>query len=339
MTRRLLAALACSAVTGTVRAQSDAAAGSAAVGDLPPAIVKTLEALGASSGVPDGAGATWEPSRPVAGQLTGLSMFTGQAGLTLPVWTSANEGVFATGSARGLFTRGGALYPDTWQPFPDALWDVEAGGAYVQQVADGKSWGVCLALGSASDRPFHTIDELTASGLVFWRTQTDDNNAWLFYIVSTTSGQVGRNIPIPGAAYEFHSAELDGVIGFPFLSLTYRPTEILRFDLNYAAITDVEARASVRVGEPFRVFTGFSWVSDSWLPADRTDRWLQLFWYEKRAEAGLMWTPREHFNFILTGGYAFDRYFLEARGFTLTGRNHLALAPGPFVAAQLEIRY
>lgn len=154
-----------------------------------------------------------------------------------------------------------------------------------------------------------------------------------------TNGQVGQNIPVPGIAYEFHSDQLDGVIGLPFLSLTYRPTAVLQFDLNYTALTDVEARASVRVAEATRVFGGFSWESQSWLPADRPDHREQLFWYEKRAEAGLVWALREHFQLVLTGGYAFDRYFLESRGFTLTGHNHVALAPGPFVALQLEIHY
>jgi hypothetical protein len=338
MTRRRLALLALLTVAGGVRSQSEPA-GTAAIGDLPPAIIKTLDALGATSGVPDGAGAMWEPRRPVAGQLTSLSLFTGQVGLTLPVWTSADEGVFATGSARGMFMRGGALYPETRQPFPNALYDVQVGGAFVQQVADGKSWGICLAGGSASDRLFNTVNEATVSAMAFWRSQVDADHAWLFYVVSITNAQVGQNRPIPGAAYEFHSGELEGVIGFPFLSLTYRPTEVLRFDLNYAAFTDIQARASVRVAEPVRLFTGFSWYSQSWLPADRPDYRLQLFWYEKRLEGGLTWAIREHFHFVLTGGYAFDRYFLEAHGFTLTGRNHLGLAPGPFVAAQLEIKY
>ncbi|HJZ94457.1 MAG TPA: hypothetical protein VKE40_26570 [Gemmataceae bacterium] len=339
MIHRLIALFAMTAAASSACGQPDPTAGKATVGDLPPAIVKTLEALGASSGVPDGLGASWEPSRPVSGQLASLSLFNAQAGLTLPVWTSVDEGVFATAAARGLFASGGAVFPDTRTPFPNSLWDLQAGGAYVQQVAEGNSWGVCLVGGSASDRPFHTIHEATIAGLVFWRSQTDANNAWLIYVVSTTNGQIGQNIPIPGAAYEFHSDELDGIIGLPFLSLTYRPTEVLQFDLNYTAITDVRVRASLRVAEAVRLFGGFSWESETWRLADRRDHREQLFWFEKRAEGGLVWHLQEHFDFVLTGGYAFDRYFLESRSFTLTGHNHLALAPGPFVALQLDIRY
>src|SRR5262245_1412310 len=142
MYRRLIAVFAWTAATSGACGQSDPTAGKAAVGDLPPAIVKTLEALGASSGVPDGLGASWEPSRPVSGQAASMSLFNAQAGLTLPVWTSADQGVFATGSARGLFSRGGAVFPDTRTPFPDSLWDLQAGGAYVRQVADGQIVGV-----------------------------------------------------------------------------------------------------------------------------------------------------------------------------------------------------
>lgn len=124
-------------MAGGACGQSDPTAGNATVEDLPPAIVRTLEALGASSGVPDGLGASWEPSRPVSGQPASLSLFNAQVGLALPVWTSADQGVFAAASVRGLFAGGGAIFPDSRTPFPNALWDIRAGGAYVQQVADG----------------------------------------------------------------------------------------------------------------------------------------------------------------------------------------------------------
>src|SRR5712671_2925084 len=54
MNPRLLALLALTAAAGGAAGQPDPTAGRATTGDLPPAIVKTLEALGASSGVPDG---------------------------------------------------------------------------------------------------------------------------------------------------------------------------------------------------------------------------------------------------------------------------------------------
>ena len=144
MIRRPFAAFALLAFAGGACGQSDPTEGTATVGDLPPALVKTLEALGASSGVPDGLGATWEPPRPVAGQPASLSLFAAQTGLTLPVWTSADQGIYATASAGGLFARGGAVFPDTRTPFPNSLWDLQAGADYVQQGADGQSWGVCL---------------------------------------------------------------------------------------------------------------------------------------------------------------------------------------------------
>src|SRR5690349_20979767 len=109
MTRRLLTLFAWIAATAGAFGQPDPEAGRATVGDLPPAIVKTIEALGASTGVPDGVGASWEPARPVSGQAARMSLFDAHAGLTLPVWTSADQGVFATTTARGLFPGGGAV--------------------------------------------------------------------------------------------------------------------------------------------------------------------------------------------------------------------------------------
>ena len=55
---------------------------------------------------------------------------------------------------------------------------------------------------------------------------------------------------------------------------------------------------------------------------------------------GVGWQAAQRVDFRFTGGYAFDRYFIENRGLSFTrGRNRVDLAPGPFVAAQLEFKY
>ena len=308
-------------------------------GGLPPALIATLTALGAASGVPDGLGIVWEPARPVAGQPATLSLINTNAGLTIPVWTSPDEGVFATGSVRGLFANGGAFLPTDRVAFPAALWDIQAGGAYVRQVGEGQSCGVFLAGGTASDRPFHSVHEATISGFAFWRSQPSADHAWLLYVASVTNGQLGQNIPIPGIAYEIHIEELNAIIGFPFLSAVYRPEDQYEFEVNYAAFTDVRSLGRMRVADGLQLFGGFSWVSQSWFRAERSDHRAQLFWYEKRLEGGAVLTEWAHAHIDLSGGYAFDRYFLEARDFTLNGRNHTGLAPGPFLHLQIELQF
>jgi len=158
-------------------------------------------------------------------------------------------------------------------------------------------------------------------------------------VVSTTNGQVGQNIPIPGVAYEFSSEEFHGVIGFPFFNLTYRPLSFLEYELSYAAITDVETRLNFLPAESGKVFVGFAWANLSWFRAGRADSQAQLFSYEKRLEAGLSWHFASWADLQFVSGWAFDRYFTETRGFSLRDRNRIDIGPGPFLMTQLELKY
>src|SRR5262249_29069432 len=336
-TRGLAASLAL--VIGAIAARGESDPTTGPTGDLPAALIATLEALGASSGVPDGVGATWEPPRPVAAQPSTLSLFDLHVGLTVPVQHSAEQGVFCVASVRALFADGAARLPDDRVPFPDSLWDMQAGGAYVRRLGDGQSLGVCLSAGSASDRPFHSRHEAIVSAFAFWRTEPMAGHAWIFYVVSVTNGQVGRNVPIPGVAYEFQTEQLKGVVGLPFLNVVYRPLDALELNLDYAAITDVRCRANVLVTEGVKLFGGFDWDSERWFRAGAPDHREETYWYARRLEGGATWAEWAHVQLQVAGGYAFDRYFLEDRGFSLGGRNHIGLAAGPFVRLQIELRF
>ena len=306
---------------------------------LPPSLLFTLEALGASSGVPDGVGASWYPTVPVRGQRANMSLWNYQAGLTVPAYTTATDGLFVNGSVRNLGVNTNAVLPIYRTRFPADLWDIQLGGAYVRQLGNGWSWGGYAGGGSASDKPFHSLSEMTVSALGFLRIPRGERDGWLVYVVSTTNGQFGRNLPVPGLAYEFRSDKLRGVVGFPFVNLTYQPVPEVEGEFGYAALTDVLARVTFLPWQHARLFAAFEWTNQTWRRAGRRVRSDQLFLYEKRLEGGVAWAADPRLSFRLTGGYAFNRYFVENSGFSLTGRNRVDIGSGPFVALQLELRY
>jgi hypothetical protein len=209
----------------------------------------------------------------------------------------------------------------------------------VRQLGDGWSWGVTLNLGTASDKPFNSLAEATISTLAFVRKPSTDQNAWLFYVVSTSNGQLGRNIPVPGVAYEYHAALLTAVVGFPFVTIDYHPAKQWQFEFNYGALTDVLARTSYHLTDHARLFADFEWANQEWFRAARRNSNTQLFMYEKRLESGFGWKVQQRVDFRLSGGYAFDRFFVESNGFGFGGRNRVNLAPGAFGIAQFELKY
>lgn len=302
-------------------------------------LAKTFLALGASSGIPDGVGGWYYPAQPVRGQNTRLGISGAWAGGAVPVWDDEADGLFLTGAFRSVGVNTSAALPDDRVPLPNRLWDIQTGAVYLRRLGDDRAWGVSLTAGSASDRPFHSTREATATALAFYRTPAADDDHWLFYVLSESTGQVGRNIPIPGVAYEFSRHQLQGVIGFPFLSLTWTPIDRVEATFFYAALSDLQARASYTVAPNTKLYTAFAWTYESWFRADRVDRADQLFWYEKRAEGGVAWSPRKWVSVQAAAGFAFDRYFTETHGLTLTGRNRIDFGAGPFATIQVLAQY
>jgi hypothetical protein len=313
-------------------------------GGLSPALQATVDALGASSGVPDGAGFSWYPNVPVGGQAARMGLTNYQAGGTVPLSTAGPGGPgtgqwYGNASARLLTVRTSAILPTDKVPFPAQFWDLQIGGAYLGQLSSGWNWGALVNFGTVSDRPFYGLAEATVSALAFLRVPDGERNAWLFFVVSTTNGQIGHNIPIPGVAYEAVTDRLHAVVGFPFVTINYRPSKEVQFEFAYAAFTDVLTRVSYYLSDAARVFVGYEWTNQSWFRAGRPHRSDQLFLYEMHTECGFGWRTVSGIDFRVSGGYAFDRFFVENTGFSLQGRNRVELAPGPYLSAQLEFKF
>lgn len=150
---------------------------------------------------------------------------------------------------------------------------------------------------------------------------------------------LGLSAPDHPTHWDGPGPRLKGAVGFPFVTLNYRPENWLELDFNYAALTDILARVTLHPTERARVFASFVWTNESWLRADRQVKQDQLFRYEKRLEVGFGWSAASKLDLRLLAGYAFNRYFVENAGYSLTGINRIDLASGPFLSAQLEWRY
>ena len=310
---------------------------------LPPALINALENLGANSAVPDGIGVTAYPMSSVRRSRSGaeLGWTDLQFGLTTPVVESATDGVFLTAAfqQRSFRTRGLVRLPDDRVPFPEKLTRVDVGGTYLHVRDDGDSYGLSLLGGTASDKPFKSFRDANATALAFYRLTQENDTAWMFYVVSSTHGQVGNNIPIPGVAYEVKGEDYTATLGFPFVNAKYRPLEQWELEFNYAALTDVLLRAHYRPAPNLDLFGGFAWLNQSWFRNRRPNHDEQLFYYEKRLESGVDLRLGSGVSFQLLGGWAFDRLYTESTGLPIYGRNRVRLSPGAFATAQLQFKY
>ena len=115
--------------------------------------------------------AVWLPSQPVSGQPTSLGYVQQELSLSFPLWQCANTDEWlASIHVRNEVFHTHAILPDTGQDFPDNLWNIRFATTYRHEFDNGWITGGTLSVGSASDKPFHSIDEMTAGINAFLRT-------------------------------------------------------------------------------------------------------------------------------------------------------------------------
>ena len=283
---------------------------------------------------------TWFADERVAGQGAHLGYWQNDAGLSFPLWQDCLNEWSASANVRAELFHTGAILPDTHQPFPDELWNVRFGTGYRHLFDNGWIGGASLTVGSASDRPFHSINEMTVGANLSLRVPQGEHNAWLFTLNYSTNSEVLYGIPIPGIAYFWAPSEwFQATVGLPFANIIYRPLDDLTLELSYALLTNIHAKASYRFAPGWKIHAGFDWSNENYYLADRTDDKARLFYYDKRVTAGVQGHLAEHVTLDLSGGYSFDRFYFEGRRISDSHDNRVDVADGPFVAVRVEVRY
>jgi uncharacterized protein DUF6268 len=279
----------------------------------------------------------WWPEEPVAGQPTRLGYEQQDFSVSFPLWQNATDEWSASAHVRSEIFQTQAILPDTRQPFPDDLWNIRFGTTYRHLFDNGWTGGATVSVGSASDRPFAGIDEMTAGVNAFLRVPQGEHNAWLFSLSYSSNSQLP--IPIPGVAYVWQPSDcFRANIGLPLL-IMYRPWDDLTLDFSYMLLTTVHARATYRLCAPLRVYAAYDWENESYLPVDRPNQDDRLFYYDQRLTAGLLFFLNGHLSFDLSGGYVFDRFYFEGRQLSDSHQNRIDVGNGPFVSFQSQLRW
>lgn len=287
---------------------------------------------------PPGYRATWYPTRPlsnVAGEL-GL-VRQGLAG-AVPIWRQDGQTVLLTAGIRNSLFFTDAILPDTQRPFPSELWNISLGLMYAHKFDNGWSGGLSTTFGSASDKPFHSIEEMNVSFFGFLQMPArNERDAWLFSLMYSPVGNVA--FPIPGIAYSWKpSDELHVNIGLPF-SVMWKPVEDLTLTCSYIPVTNVNARATYRVNSGLNVYGGFEWLYEAYFLADRAQRRDRFLAFEKRLIGGVRWDFWTHAALDLNAGYAFDRYYGEGQNQISNLHDKVDVSPGPFAGANLLFKW
>jgi hypothetical protein len=281
--------------------------------------------------------AAWFPDQPVAGQPTSLGFVREDFTISDPVWRTPTDQLTLRGSVRNESFHTAAVLPDTGQPFPDNLWNLQLGANYAHRFENGWAAGGMLSVGSASDQPFHSIHEMTVGVNAFLRVPSGEHNAWLFTLTYSPTGQLA--FPIPGVAYFCQPSDrCFATIGLPF-QLLYLPCDDLMLNLSYMLLTNVHAGATYRLAPQLFLHAAFDWQNESYFLAERTDTQQRLFYYDKQLSGGVRYNLNQHAAFDLTAGYVFDRFYFEGRQLSDSQFNRIDVGNGPFASFLCQFRW
>lgn len=257
----------------------------------------------------------------------------------LPIWFKDNDFWFINLELDYWGIDSGAVLPDSGRSLPDDIWDLRAGPGFYYGLENDWSFGGVFSIGSPSDDPFNSFDEVEIEGTGFLRIPHRDRNAWMFFANFSNNREFLDYVPIPGFAYEYHRGEeLDALIGIPF-AVAYRPVERLSLEATYLPVRNVHAKIRYGLTENMGVFTGFDWTNEQYLLAGRADDDDKLYYYQKQASLGVDYNFTKNLRFEVKGGYEFDRFFFQGEDYDDRHIDRVSIEDGPFVATKVQFRF
>jgi hypothetical protein len=255
-----------------------------------------------------------------------------------PIYRDERRTVVATFGMRNYQFSTDYVLPETGRNFPGQLWSLTFGLNYSHQFDDGRGLTVVTGIGSASDRPFESADELTGNLGVFYRTPTrNGRNQWQFGGIYLYGGSA--RFPFPALSYGWRPNDgLSIDIGLPF-SIVWRPDDRLTVSASYLPLLNINARATYRLDDKNECFAGYEFLNDAFFLSDRPIRNHRFFVFEQRLIAGVRRAVGSNGLVELHGGYAFDRRFGEADGAFDSLRDRVDAAGAPYVGAAFRLTF
>ena len=234
----------------------------------------------------------------------------------------------------------GAILPDDGSRLPDHLWDIRLGGQYRRRLNQDWIGGLRISLGSASNKPLDSAEEMIVSALGTLQIPQKDRNAWLFMLHYSNNRDFLPHVPIPGVAYLWQSQPtFRAVLGVPFAMVHWEPAQRWSVDASYFVPRTIRTKLQYKIVRNLNLYAGFAWQNQRYFRAERKDEDDRLFYYDKRVLAGTVWQITEHITLDVQAGFACDRFLFEGEDYDDRGDNRIEMQDGFFTGLQSRIRF
>jgi hypothetical protein len=273
-------------------------------------------------------------------QRVDLGMVDYDMQLLVPLKQSEVSELTMTVGAGALDLASRAQLPNSAEPLPDHLWNIRFGGSYRQYLDEERMFGVLGHIGSPSDKPFDSIEEVEVNLTGMLRIKAEDYNAWILLLNFSNNRDFLPYVPIPGAGYFYQpSREFHALLGAPLTFFNWRFQEKWNLFASYIFPRKLLAELSYAATEKTKLYGRFDWRSRRWFRSKRDDDSDRLNYYEKLVRGGLQFDLTKTFTLDLHAGYAFDRFFYEGDDYDDRDFNRISLTDGPFAGIDASVRF
>ena len=298
-----------------------------------PRLSDRLNVLTAAERAPFRLTTSFAPSQSVRDSADTLSTHSIAGQLAFPLQIYPDGILLGTSSLKYTRLSTDAVLPQSGTPVPDELWDARVGMFVTRELNNGWKVGGLFNIGSASDQPFESFDELTLTTLGFVSVPARNRDSWNFSFFYSPTSQI--RFPIPGIAYAWRpNDQLEAQIGLP-AAPTYAPNDSFFFRARYTPITDINVEARQMLSHNWSLFGRYQIINDTYFLADRADRKDRFFQFEQQLAAGLSRQLPAGFSLDLSAGYLFDRRLFQSEDFNLSSDDMIQVKSG--VAYTLQV--
>ena len=284
--------------------------------------------------------AVWYPSTSISNSQapSDFGLVRQNISAAYPIWRRDGDTVLLSASVRNTLFFTDAILPDTSQPFPEQLWNINTGLMHIHKFDNGWSSGIRGTFGSASDKPFININVMNVSFFGFLQAQAkNERDAWVFSLFYSPVGNV--EFPLPGIAYLWKPSDnFHASIGLPF-SVKWKPLDELTLSFSYIPVTNINARASYQLGNGLEVYGGFEWLNEAYFLADRVVLLDRFLGFEMQLVSGLRWELATNAVLDINAGYAFNRYYGTGQSQFSDLQDQVNISPGAFLGAGLLLKF
>ncbi len=279
-------------------------------------------------------------SRAIKGSAEDMAYHFEQLRLSLPIKQDENSELAFRFQGSVMDIASDVTLPDTGEKFPDHLWDLRFGGLYRKNLGQGQFWGLMADIGSPSDRPFASFDEVSLNISAFLHKPKSRSEAWVYFLNVSNNREFLPWVPLPGVGYLWNKPNQSrGLIGLPASFVNVAINENVTIQASYFLIRTIQAQINFAITEQLKLYSRFNWGSRRYFRDARKDDDDRLFYYEKKVTTGANVQLSENVVLDLFAGYAFDRFYFEGEEYDDRGDNRLSISDGPFAGVSAKISF